>query len=166
MRIADVLLLDLDMELDKTRQLLELVPENKAAWKPHEKSMPLGEIAKHLAVLPGLGTLFLTSDSMDASGGPQPFVFVDKADLFTTFEATSASLRSALAAADDEYLMATWAFMLGDKVLYAAPRAVLYRSMFLNHMVHHRAQLGVYLRLLDIPLPGFYGPSADRPWTP
>ena len=166
MTIAEVLLLDLDLEINGTRQILELVPEDKANWKPDEKSTSLGTLAKHLAILPAFGALFLTSDSMDASGGPKPFVFVDKPDLFTTLDKNVATLRNALNAASDEYLMGEWKFLVGDKVLYAAPRAVLYRRMFLNHLVHHRAQLGVYLRLLDIPVPGLYGPSADAPWRP
>jgi hypothetical protein len=166
MKISEVLLLDLDSEMGKTRQMLELVPEDKAAWKPHEKSMPLGELARQVAQLAFFGARFLTSDSMDASGGPPPFTFINKADLFTTLDASEAALRSALAEASDDYLLGVWEFRAGDKVLYAAPRALLYRTMFLNHWVHHRAQLGVYLRLLNVPIPGLYGPSADAPWRP
>jgi len=166
MTISEVLLLDLDSEMAKTRQILELVPEDKATWKPHAKSMELGALARQVAQLPFFGARFLTSDSMDASGGPPPFTFVSKADLFTTLDASEAALKTALTAASDEYLQGTWEFRAGDKVLYAAPRALLYRTMFLNHWVHHRAQIGVYLRLLDVPIPGLYGPSADAPWRP
>jgi uncharacterized damage-inducible protein DinB len=166
MTIAEVLLLDLDIETDRTRKIFAVVPEDKAAWKPHEKSMPLGQLAKHIAQLPHLGALFLTTESLESSGGPKPFLFVSKEDLFSSLEASTANVRSALTAADDNYLMQDWAFKIGEKILYAAPRAQLYRTMFLNHFVHHRAQLGVYLRLLDIPVPGLYGPSADNPWTP
>jgi uncharacterized damage-inducible protein DinB len=166
MTISDALLLDLDIEIDRTRKVFDVVPEDKSAWKPHEKSMALGPLAKHIAQLPHLGALFLTSDSLESSGGPAPSVFVSKDDLFSTLEASSANVRNALIAADDAYLMQDWAFKLGEKILYAAPRAQLYRTMFLNHFVHHRAQLGVYLRLLNIPVPGLYGPSADNPWTP
>jgi uncharacterized damage-inducible protein DinB len=165
MRAADLLLLDFDTEMEKTRTYFGVLPEEKADWRPHERSPTLGRLAKHIALLPRFGALFLTSDSMDATAGPPPLPeFVSCADLKRTLDENSAQLRGLLQTASDEYLMKDWAFMAGGKVLQAAPRAAMYRVMFLHHLIHHRGQLGVYLRLLEVPLPGLYGPSADRPW--
>ena len=166
MKIADVLLLAFDGEMEMTRSYFEAFPEDKAGWKPHEKSMSLGQIAKHIALLPGFGTLFLESDFMNVTTGPQPPEFVSKADLFGTLEATSTKLRSALAGASDEFLMQQWSFRMDGKAFSAAPRASMVKVMFFHHLIHHRSQLGVYLRLLNVPVPGIYGPSADAGWEP
>lgn len=166
MKIADVLLLAFDGEMEMTRSYFEAFPEDKAGWKPHEKSMSLGQIAKHVAILPAFGALFLESDFMDVTGPPPPVEFVSKADLFSTLNETSTKLRSLLAAASDEFLMQHWSFRMGGKAFSAAPRASMVKVMFFHHLIHHRAQLGVYLRLLDAPVPGIYGPSADAGWEP
>jgi len=166
MNIADVLLLAFDVEMKMTQSYFEAFPEDKADWKPHEKSSSLGQIAKHVATLPAFGTLFLESDCMNVTGPPPPFVFVSKVDLFRTLNETSETFRSALAAASDEFLMQEWAFRVDGKVLSTAPRASMVKVMFFHHLIHHRAQLGVYLRLLNAPVPGIYGPSADAGWEP
>jgi uncharacterized damage-inducible protein DinB len=166
MKIADVLLLAFDTEMEMTRSYFEAFPEDKAAWKPHEKSSSLGQLAKHVAMLPAFGTLFLETDFMDVTGPPPPRVFVNKADLFGTLNATSARFRSVLADASDDFLMHEWAFRVEGQVLSAAPRASMVKVMFFHHLIHHRAQLGVYLRLLNVPVPGIYGPSADAGWEP
>lgn len=166
MNIADVLLLAFDTEMEMTRSYFEAFPEDQAGWKPHEKSATLGQLAKHVATLPALGSLFLESDFMEVTGPPPPFEFVSKADLFSTLNATSAKFRSALADAGDEFLMHEWSFRVGGKVLSAASRAEMVKVMFFHHLIHHRAQLGVYLRLLNVPVPGLYGPSADSGWDP
>jgi uncharacterized damage-inducible protein DinB len=166
MNIADVLLLAFDGEMEMTRSYFEAFPEDKAGWKPHEKSTSLGQIAKHIAILPGFGTLFLESDFMDVAGPPPSFEFASKADLFSTLNETSTKFRSVLAGASDEFLMQEWSFRKDGKAFSAAPRASMVKVMFLHHFIHHRAQLGVYLRLLDVPVPGIYGPSADAGWEP
>jgi len=164
--ISDVLLLAFDGEMEMTRSYFEAFPEDKAGWKPHEKSGSLGQIAKHVATLPAFGALFLETDFFEVTGPPPPFVFVSKADLFGTLDGTSAKFRSVLAAASDEFLMQQWSFQMNGKILSAAPRAEMVKVMFFHHLIHHRAQLGVYLRLLDVPVPGIYGPSADAGWHP
>jgi uncharacterized damage-inducible protein DinB len=166
-RIADLLLIEFDAEAAKTRSYFAVLPEDKAQWKPHEKSPALGSLAQHVARLPGFGVVFLTTDSMDVGSGPAALPeYGGRADLLQTFEQTCARLREALTNASDEYLKAPWAFKKDGRVLEEAPRAAMYQLMCVDHMVHHRAQLGVYLRLLGVPLPGVYGPTADGPWQP
>jgi uncharacterized damage-inducible protein DinB len=167
MRIADLLLMEFDAEAAKTRSYFAVLPEEKAQWKPHELSPGLGSLAKHIANLPRFGLVFLTTDSLDASAGPPPLPeYAGKADLLRTFEEHCTRLREALVNASDEYMQAPWAFKAGDTVLEEGPRAAMYQLMCVGHSIHHRAQLGVYLRMLGVPLPGLYGPSADGPWQP
>jgi len=167
MRIADLLTMEFDAEAAKTRNYFAVLPEDKVQWKPHELSPRLGSLAKHIANLPAFGMVFLTTDSMDASAGPPALPeYAGRTDLLETLEQNCARLKEALANASDDYLKAMWSFKAGDKVLEEAPRAAMYQLMCVDHMVHHRAQMGVYLRLLNIPLPGLYGPSADGPWQP
>ncbi|HEX4154198.1 MAG TPA: DinB family protein [Acidobacteriaceae bacterium] len=167
MRIADLLTMEFEAEAAKTRSYFAVLPEDKADWKPHELSPGLGSLAKHIANLPGFGAVFLTTDSMDASGGPPALPeYAGRTDLQQTLEQNGTRLREALANASDDYLKAPWAFKAGDKVLEEGPRAAMYQLMCVDHMVHHRAQMGVYLRMLGVPLPGLYGPSADGPWQP
>ena len=166
MTISEVLLLDFDAEINNTRRTLERIPENDPQWKPHEKSMAIGRLALHTARLPEFCTSILTTPELDilARGFP-PLVFESTAQLLSELESTAATAKSHLAAASDEDLKATWKLAFGDRVIVEAPRMVVYRGMFLNHLVHHRAQLGVYLRLLNIPVPGLYGPSSDEPFV-
>ena len=167
MRIADLLKLEFDAEAAKTHIYFPAMPEDKVNWKPHDKSPSLGSLAKHIANLPAFGVVFLTTDSMDASGGlPALPEYAGRSDLMRTFEENCTRLREALVNAGDEYLKAPWAFKAGDKVVEEGPRAAMYQLMCVDHTVHHRAQLGVYLRMLGVPLPGLYGPSADGPWHP
>lgn len=165
MNLVNALQIDLEQELLKTRTMLEAVPEDKADWCPHPKSSTLGSLAKHVASLPFFGVRFLTTDSMDATGGPPPaFEFKGREDLFRTLELGTNQLHDALSKISDEGMLQTWTFYAGGEVLYAARRAAMFRTMFLNHLIHHRGQLTVYLRLLEIPVPGLYGPSADAAW--
>ena len=167
MRIADLLKVEFDAEAAKTHSYFSAMPEDKVKWKPHDKSPSLGSLAKHIANLPAFGVVFLTTDSMEASGGPPALPeYAGRSDLMRTFEENSTRLREALVNASDEYLKAPWSFKAGDKVLEEGPRAAMYQLMCVDHTVHHRAQLGVYLRMLGVPLPGLYGPSADGPWQP
>jgi uncharacterized damage-inducible protein DinB len=169
MTTAELLLQDFDIEMAMTRRILERVPEDKPDFKCHEKSMPLGKLAMHVATLPVFGTKILTTPSMDmaAPGHSWPdMTFRTRDTTLTAFDAAASEARAALAASSDADLAAIWKFSFGDRVLSNCPRSLAYRHMFFNHMVHHRAQLGVYLRLNDIPVPGLYGPSADEPFTP
>jgi uncharacterized damage-inducible protein DinB len=157
------LLIDLDREIASTRRLLERYPAGKGTWQPHEKSRTLSLLATHVANIPQHGANILTTSEMDVSRR-QPQPPRDAAEeLLETFDAGVARLKSAIAETDDTKLEETWTMRAGDRVLASAPRALLMRLMVVNHLVHHRAQLGVYLRLLNVPIPGMYGPSADEP---
>ena len=162
MTIAEILLQDFDAEMSNTRTTLERIPENKPDFKPHEKSMACGRLAMHVATLPYLGTAILTTDMLDVAVTKSPkLVFESREKLLATFETFSAETRGHLASASDAYLQQNWKLSFGDKVMADAPRSLIYRSMFFNHLIHHRAQLGVYLRLNNLPVPPLYGPSAD-----
>ena len=166
MTVAEILLLDFDSEIANTRRTLERIPENDPQWKPHEKSMPIGRLAAHASLLPDFCTRILTTPELDMGKEKMPaLAFQSTKHLLTELDRTAAEARSHLSAASDEDLAKNWKLSLQGRVLVEGPRQVLYRTMFLNHLVHHRAQLGVYLRLLDIPVPGLYGPSADEPFV-
>jgi uncharacterized damage-inducible protein DinB len=153
MPIRDVFLPEFDYETANTRKTLERFPEDKVAWKPHEKSMTMGRLAGHLAELPAWMTMTLQTDSVDIApaGGPQfqPKIASTRDDLLAFFDKNIADARAALAAATDEQMM-------------TMPRMAALRTFVMNHSVHHRAQLGVYLRLNNIAVPSLYGPSADE----
>ncbi len=164
MTIAEVLLLDFDAEISNTRRTLERIPENDPQWKPHEKSMPIGRLALHTARLPMFCSRILTTLELDMAKDKFPdFVFESTAHLVSELDRTAKEARAHLAAASGDDLKKHWKLRMGDKIFIDDSRMALFRTMFLNHMVHHRAQLGVYLRLLNIPVPGLYGPSADEP---
>lgn len=160
---AQTLYGDLDQELAITRRMLERYPSGKADWRPHEKSMTIGCLAAHLAAVPGYGTMLLTTDGADfAAHSPDAHSLDSAAELLALFDANAADARARIGDADDAALARTWTARRGDQVLFAAPRRDLIRRMVLSHMIHHRAQLGTYYRLLDIPVPSTYGPSADE----
>jgi uncharacterized damage-inducible protein DinB len=166
MTISEVLLIDYDVEIDGARRTLERIPEADPAWKPDEKSMPIGRLALHVARLPDFCTNILTTEAMDMKTRKFPdLIFESTAHLLSELTRSSAAARAHLEAASDADMQAHWKLSFGEKVFVDGPKMQLYRTMFLNHMVHHRAQLGVYLRLLKIPVPGLYGPSADEPIT-
>jgi uncharacterized damage-inducible protein DinB len=166
MSIAEVLLLDYDTEIENTRRVLERIPEDNPQWKPHDKSMPIGRLAVHVATLPNFATTILTTDGLNLGAAKFPaLVFENREKLLAALEETSGKLREALEGATDEQLNTHWQLTWGDKVVKEGSRALLYRTMFLNHLVHHRAQLTVYLRLNEVPVPGLYGPSADETFT-
>lgn len=165
MSIAETLLLDLDPEIKSTRRVLERIPEKEPQWKPHEKSMPIGRLALHVATLPAFGSRMLSTNEMNFATEKFPdLVFQSTSHLLSELDRTSQEIRSHLSGASDEYLQQHWKFIFQDRVVVDAPRKLLFRTMFLNHLVHHRGQLTVYLRLLNIPVPGLYGPSADEPF--
>lgn len=162
---ADLLFADLDEELSATRRVLERVPEEHADWRPHEKSMPLGQLATHLAQLPGFPGLILTHDEFDMSESDSEQPEVDDTDeRLELFDEEAANLSDLVDDLTWDRAMATFTMSFDGEVLMQGPRSVLVRSAGLSHMSHHRAQLGVYLRLLDVPLPRVYGPTADEPW--
>jgi uncharacterized damage-inducible protein DinB len=167
MSIAETLLIDFDDEMANTRRTLERIPENDPQWKPAEKSMPIGRLALHVATLPDFFTAIMTTSELNLATHKFPaLVFQSTAHLLSELERSAAEAKRRLAAASDEELKKDWQVFWGERVIAKGPRMLLYRTMFLNHVVHHRAQLGVYLRLLGIPVPGLYGPSADEPFTP
>lgn len=156
------LLPELETELALVRQMLALVPWEDAGWTPHPKSMTLGFLATHLAQLPGFLTGMSVMDELDFR--PEDFAppaLNSTAELLALFDDESAKMRAALAALDWSRLNGTWKMTMGGQTIIDNQRGFLLRHMGVNHMVHHRAQLGVYLRLRDVPIPGSYGPSAD-----
>jgi len=166
MNIADVLLLDFESEIANTRRTLEKIPDTSGLYKPHNKSMPCGRLSVHVARLCDFGRMILDTEEIDLATHQWPdFTFRDRQDLLDGLQESSTRLRKRLASMSDEDLQQIWTMRFGDKVVVAAPKMLLYRTMFLNHLVHHRAQLGVYLRLQDLPVPGLYGPSADEPFA-
>ncbi len=162
MPISELLLLELDEEMKKTRTTLERVPADKKDFAPHAKSMPLGKLAPHVAQLAGFGLTVLTTPELDFSkGGYKPLPFESTAQLLQAFDEGAAKVRAALQATPDAAWKENWKLSFQGKSIFEGPRFLAYRQMFLNHLVHHRAQLGVYLRLNDKPVPATYGPSAD-----
>ncbi len=162
MTIAEILLQDFDNEMKGTRTTLERIPEDKPEFKCHDKSMPMGRLAVHVASLPRFGTTILTTPGMDLATTKFPdLVFETREKLLETFDTLAAEARAVLAKSSDAELQQNWKFSFGDKVISNAPRSTTYRNMFFNHLIHHRAQLGIYLRLNDLPVPALYGPSAD-----
>lgn len=162
---ADLLFPDLDEELSATRRTLAQVPDGHADWSPHDKSMTLGELASHLAELPGFPGLMLAHDEFDMSESDfEQRVADDTAERLEIFDEAATTLRDLLDDLSWDRAMAEWTLRVDGEVLMQGPRSVLVRSAGLSHMAHHRAQLGVYLRLLDVPLPRVYGPTADAPW--
>lgn len=162
MSTSEFLLPEFDREMTTTRTLLERVPEEKFAWKPHQKSMSLGELATHVAGLPGWGTITLKESEFDMDAHSRRPVATSRADLLASFDKTVAETRAALACASDAEMMAPWSLKQNGRKLFTMPKAAVWRSFVLNHLVHHRGQLSVYLRLNDVPLPAMYGPSADE----
>jgi uncharacterized damage-inducible protein DinB len=161
MRISDLLVSEFDEETKKTRATLERVPD-KPDYAPHSKSMPLGRLAPHVAELGGFGLSVLTTPGLDfAQGTYTPLAFESTAQLVRVFDEGAAKVRSALVGMADEAWNQPWKLSFQGKPIFEGSRFLAYRQMFLNHIVHHRAQLGVYLRLNDEPVPATYGPSAD-----
>ena len=162
MTIAELLLPELDQELAKTRKLLALVPTDKFEYKPHPKSMPLGHLAAHLAELPGWTTMTMNTEVLEFGDDFKPWRPQSTQEILDKFDETAAQARPSLAAATDEALAVNWVLKWNGEVVVSRPRREVLRDFVFSHLVHHRAQLGVYLRLLDIPIPGMYGPSADE----
>jgi uncharacterized damage-inducible protein DinB len=166
MSIAQSLLPELDREMAGTRKTLERVPEDKFEWRPHPKSFTMIALATHIANMAGWGGIAIKEGSFDvAPPGGEPYKEEPPesvAALLATFDKNYAEFREALAGASDETMMEDWSLLAGGNVIFTKPRVACLRGDILNHLVHHRAQLGVYLRLNDAPVPALYGPSADE----
>ena len=162
MSIAASLLPEFDQEMANTRKILELVPEDKLDWAPHEKSMKLGQLVGHLVEFPHWGLSTLQQDELVLVGEYKPYVMTSRAELLQKFDKDVASLRKVVSETGDQDFGKTWTLTSGGNPIFAMPKIGVWRGMVMNHMVHHRAQLGVYFRLLNLPVPGMYGPSADE----
>jgi len=164
MTISEALLPEFDQEITNTRKTLERVPD-KPDFFPHPKSMPLGKLAPHVAELAGFGLSVLNTQQLEFSAsGYKPLPFESAAQLVRVFDEGAAKVRRALIETSDEAWKENWRLLFEGKTIFEGSRFLAYREMFLNHLVHHRAQLGVYLRLNGVPVPAIYGPSADEPW--
>ena len=163
MAIRDLLLVEFDDEMKKTRTMLERVPADKKDFTPHPKSMPLGRLAPHVAELAGFGLTVLTTPGLDFSQGSFKPLTLESADqLVRVLDEGSAKVRQALQNMSEDAWKENWKLSFQGKTLFEGSRFLAYREMFLNHVVHHRAQLGVCLRLNENPVPSTYGPSADE----
>ena len=162
MPMSDSLLPEFDEEMKTTRRLLERVPSDRPTWKPHPKSFSIAHLTQLVATMPGWLTMTITETSLDLSKGAG---YSDQSTeaLLAIFDKNVREARETIAAASDADLAVAWSLKMGDKVLMSLPRSVVLRQT-INHLVHHRGQLTVYLRLLDVPLPSIYGPTADEPW--
>ncbi|HXC94439.1 MAG TPA: hypothetical protein VNU92_02005 [Edaphobacter sp.] len=167
MKVSELLLQDYDIEISNTRRTLERVPENRNDFKCHDKSMPLGKLAMHCATLPLFGHYILEDEGMDIANSKRPhssLEFTTRENAVRQFDEGATKCRQSLVNASDDALSAKWKFSYGDQIISNGPRSLAFRQMFFNHLIHHTAQLGVYLRLNDIPVPALYGPSADEQW--
>lgn len=162
MTISQTLLPEFDQEMVPTRKLLERVPDDKAQWKPHPKSFALGHLAQLVSGMPGWITNVLKETSLNLGGGGG-YTFETTAKLVAAFDKNVREARAALVAAKDPDFAVQWSLKHGERVLFTAPRAVVVRQ-HINHLIHHRGQLTVYLRLVDVPIPSIYGPTADEKW--
>jgi uncharacterized damage-inducible protein DinB len=162
MAIVDALLPEFDREMTTTRHLLERVPDDRFDWKPHPKSMSMGQLASHLATIPMWGHATVTQSEIDLAGDSQMPPMTTRADLLSTFDKHVAQTRAAVTGRTDAELMSPWTLKSKGQTVFTMPKAVVWRSFVMNHLIHHRAQLGVYLRMNDVPVPSMYGPSADE----
>jgi uncharacterized damage-inducible protein DinB len=161
MSFSKTLLPEFDEEMKNTRKILECVPDANMDYKPHAKSMSLTQLATHVAELPSWTSYTLDLEVLDWPTDYNPHFAASRAELLEIFDKNVAEARPKIEAASNEEWRKTWTFKYGGKEMMSMPRAVVMRSMIMNHLIHHRAQLGVYLRLNDVAIPGMYGPSAD-----
>ena len=165
MTIAQSMLPEFDHEMATTRSLLERVPDAQAAWRPHAKSTALGDLAAHVVSLASWAVPVVRQTEMDLNppGGPAftPPTFTSTAALLERFDANVAAAREHIARTSDDDLMVSWSLKNGGHAIFSMPRIAVLRMFFMNHILHHRGQLSVYLRLNDVPLPSIYGPTAD-----
>ena len=161
MSMTQAILQEFDNEAKTTRRVLERVPADKLSWKPHDRSMSLGELAMHTAMTPGMICTWACEDETKFSGEKAP-VATSTADIVAAHDQSVAKMTEVIGQLGDSGLMKSWKASAGGKTIFEMPKAALVRSIALNHWYHHRGQLSVYLRLLDVPVPSIYGPSADE----
>ena len=162
MSVRDGLLAEYDHEIATTRKLLERIPDDRLTWKPHTKSRALGELATHISSLPEWGLTILSSTSFDLNDVPPGSpALSSRAEILAQFDAVTARTRAAMDKTDPEYVT-MWTLKRGGHEMFSMPRVASFRSFVLSHLIHHRGQLSVYLRLNDVPVPAIYGPSADE----
>ena len=164
MTIAELLMPEVEQEMATTRRVLERVPDDKLAWKPHARSWSMGDLASHIVNMIKWTDVTMNQTEFDLGSVPPEQLnqaAKSRAELLAWFDANAAAARQALGRSDADYVV-PWTLKQGDQVFFTMPRYTCVRSFFLNHIVHHRAQLSVYLRLNDIPVPPMYGPSADE----
>jgi len=162
MPLADMFIRELELEAKTTRRVLERVPDDKLTWKPHTKSMTLRQLAQHVATIPGGVSAMARLDGYDVEKFSEPPQLETTAAIVAAFDESVAQAKANLAATDDAAMMKDWSFKMGGHPIMTVPRIGVYRSILPNHLYHRRGQLTVYLRLLDVPLPSIYGPSADE----
>ncbi|MBI4444752.1 MAG: DinB family protein [Acidobacteria bacterium] len=166
MRISEALLVEFDTEMAHTRKTLERLPEARLAWKPHEKSPSMGWLANHVAQLPGWTVMALTQNSIDIApvgqSAPQMPELASRQEILEAFDKNVRDARAAIASAKDDDFVQPWTLLKGGQALFTLSRMMVIRNFIMNHSIHHRAQLGVYLRLNNVPVPAIYGPSADE----
>jgi uncharacterized damage-inducible protein DinB len=167
MSFADSFLPEFDREMQTTRALLERVPLENATWKPHTRSAALGGLASHLANLAGFGVPIVNQDELDfappgsPAGAPVQAQYASKDELLGAFDRNVAGTRAAIQQLPDSGVATPWSLKHGGNVIFTLPRAAVLRTLMMNHIIHHRGQLSVYLRLNEVPLPSIYGPTAD-----
>ncbi len=165
--IAQQTLMQFDHIVTGCRATLEAVPDDRLDWRPHEKSWTLGELATHVAMIPNWTVASLTMSEFDVApegdGPPQNPVLTSSAELVAALDQSAAAARETIEATSDETFAGTWTLKVAGEDRFTMPKAVVVRSFVLDHLIHHRAQLGVYLRLLDVPVPQMFGPTADYP---
>jgi uncharacterized damage-inducible protein DinB len=162
MSISTGLLPEFDHEMATTRTFLACLPEDKLGWQPHPKSATVGHLAGHLATMTSMVSLVLTTEGIDMAGIKRTPPPETRAGLLSLFDENAAAARAAIAATADADFQQTWTMRAGDKIIFSMPRLAVLRTMVFSHMIHHRAQLGLYYRLLDISVPQTYGPTADH----
>ncbi len=166
MTLGAAMIPEMEHEFASTRRVLERVPVDRFGWKPHAKSYSMGALATHVATLPSWGPYTIDLDELDVAPVGQPPWRAEEvrttADLVSRFDTHAAAALAAVGAAPDARLLAPWTLLAGGKKVFTMPRVAVLRSFVMNHLIHHRAQLGVYLRLCDIPVPAMYGPTADE----
>jgi uncharacterized damage-inducible protein DinB len=162
MPIANALIMELEQEAKTTRALLARVPDDKLTWKPHDKSMTLGELALHIATAPGGTAQAGALDGFDYGNFSKPPEPESAAAIVAAFDEGIARAKAILGGLDDAAMAGTWSLVRDGQPVMSVPRAGFFRAIMLNHLYHHRGQLSVYLRLLDVPVPSIYGPSADE----
>jgi uncharacterized damage-inducible protein DinB len=161
MAIADAMLMEMDMEEKTTQRVLERVPENKLTWKPHPKAFSLGQLAMHIAIAPGRIATAAVDDVHEFGPVPPPEA-KSRQEILDAFAASNATAKKIVKSFDDAKMASPWTLTRNGKTIMAVPRVGFLRSIMLNHIYHHRGQLSVYIKLLDLPVPSIYGPSADE----